>query len=145
MVTSHPGKAVALEISAETFSSRQKQAVALMAFLHKSYGFKFVLADVENVETMKTLTTKTNFDFLKVSPALILQLSEEASGDAKEDGTLLSSLKNRGAGIIAYDIEDATTLTEVTSVGADYAIGEFIGEVSSQLDDMTDVESFEIS
>ena len=104
-----------------------------------------MLADVENVETMKTLTTKTNFDFLKVSPALILQLSEEASGDAKEDGTLLSSLKNRGAGIIAYDVEDATTLTEVTSVGADYAIGEFIGEVSSQLDDMTDVESFEIS
>ncbi|MFT5351043.1 MAG: EAL domain-containing protein (putative c-di-GMP-specific phosphodiesterase class I), partial [Gammaproteobacteria bacterium] len=142
---SHPGRAVALEISADTFSSRQKQAEALMTFLHKSHGFKFMLAHVKDVESMKTLTKKTNFDFLKVSPALIKQLSEEVSADAEEGGSLLTSLKKRGTAIVVQDVEDATTLTEVISIGADYAIGEFIGEASSQLDDLTNVESFEIS
>jgi EAL domain-containing protein (putative c-di-GMP-specific phosphodiesterase class I)/CheY-like chemotaxis protein len=142
---SHPGRAVVLEISSEAFSSRLKQAEALMTYLRKSHGFKFMLDHLEDLETLRTLTDKVNFDLLKVSPDMIKQLSEETSGDAKEGGSLLSSLKSRGAGIIAQDVEDATTLTEVISTGADYAIGEFIGEASSQLDDMNNVESFEIS
>jgi hypothetical protein len=48
-------------------------------------------------------------------------------------------------GIVVCDVEDATTLTEVISVGADFAIGDFIGEASAQLEDSTNVESFEIS
>ena len=52
---------------------------------------------------------------------------------------------NVGANIIVKDVEDATTLTEVISVGADFAMGEFIGEATTQLDDSTNVESFDIS
>jgi len=142
---SHPGRAVALEISAKTFSTQRKKAEALMTYLHKSHGFKFMLAHVEDMESMKEMTGKTNFHFIKVTPGMIKQLSEEASDDAEEGGSLLASLKNRGTGIVVQDVEDATTLTEIISMGADYAIGEFIGEASSQLDDTNYVESFEIS
>lgn len=141
-----PGQAVALEISAATFAKEQKKASALMTYLHKSHGFRFVLAEIDDVETVRQLTGITGFDMLKLSPALIRQLAEESSGDGgEEEITLLNSLKQRGMGMVADNIEDATTLTEVISIGADYAIGEFIGEASTQLDDMTNVESFEIS
>jgi EAL domain-containing protein (putative c-di-GMP-specific phosphodiesterase class I)/FixJ family two-component response regulator len=142
---SHPGRAIALEISGESFAAHKKPAEALMAYLRKSHGFKFMLAHVEEMETLKTLTQKTDFDFLKISPAFVKQLSEEPSGDTDEGGTVLSNLKNRGANIIVKDVEDATTLTEVISVGADFAMGEFIGEATTQLDDSTNVESFDIS
>jgi EAL domain-containing protein (putative c-di-GMP-specific phosphodiesterase class I)/FixJ family two-component response regulator len=142
---SHPGRAITLEISGESFAAHQKPAEALMAYLRKSHGFKFMLAHVEEMETLKTLTQKTDFDFLKVSPTFVKQLSEEPSGDTEEGGSVLSNLKNRGANIIVKDVEDATTLTEVISVGADFAMGEFIGEATTQLDDSTNVESFDIS
>ncbi len=142
----NPGQAVALEISASTFAKEQKKAEALMTFLNKSHGFRFMLADIEDVESVKTLTAKTRFDLVKMNPELINQVQEEAAKDAEgEDSTLLNSLKTRGMSIVAAGVEDATTLTEVISMGADFAIGEFIGEASTQLDDLTNVESFEIS
>ena len=104
-----------------------------------------MLAHVDEMDTLKTLTKKTDFDYLKVSPDFVKQLSEEPSGDEEEGGSILSNLKNRGASIIVKDVEDATTLTEVISVGADFAMGEFIGEATTQLDDSTNVESFDIS
>ncbi len=143
--TSNPGHAIALEITEETFSSRRKQAEALMTYLRKSHGFKFMLDRIDDLETLKALTDKTRFDFLKVNREMILQLSREACGDAEEGATLLSMLKGGGAGIVVEDVEDATTLTEVISVGADYALGEFIGEPSSHLDELNNVETFEIS
>jgi len=141
----HPGRAVALEITGETFSAEQKKAEALMNYLRKSHGFRFALSRVENIEALKSLTRSMRFDLLKVSPDMMKQLSQEAADDSEEESTLLGSLKNRGARIIVEDVEDATTLTEVISEGADYALGEFIGEASTQLDDLTNVESFEIS
>ncbi|NKB38781.1 MAG: EAL domain-containing protein [Gammaproteobacteria bacterium] len=142
--STQPGRAITLELSAETFSAERKKAEALMTFLRKSHGFKFALAQIDDIETLKALTNKSSFDLLKISAEMIKQLSEEASGD-EEGGTLLASLKNRGLSIVVCDVEDATTLTEVISVGADFAIGEFIGEASAQLEESTNVESFEIS
>jgi EAL domain-containing protein (putative c-di-GMP-specific phosphodiesterase class I)/FixJ family two-component response regulator len=142
---SHPGRSITFEISADSFASHQKPAQALMAYLRKSHGFRFMLAHVDNLESLKTLTEKTSFDFLKVSPAFARQLSEETNIDAEAGGSILSNLKNRNTRIVVKDVEDATVLTEVISIGADFAMGEFIGEATTQLDDTTNVESFNIS
>jgi EAL domain-containing protein (putative c-di-GMP-specific phosphodiesterase class I)/FixJ family two-component response regulator len=142
---SNPGRAITLEISSESFASHQKPAQALMTYLRKSHRFRFMLAHVDEIEQLKTLTEKTDFDFIKISPDFVKQLAEQANDDSEEGGTLLSSLKNRGFKIVVKDVEDATTLTQIISLGADFAMGEFIGEATTQLDDSTNVESFDIS
>lgn len=142
---SNPGHSIGLEIKSADFSARQKPAEALINYLRKSHGFKFMLSNADDLDTLKAQTRNSSFDLLKVSADMLIILSEEASDNSEEEGTLLTSLKAAGTAIVVQDVEDATTLTEVISIGADYAIGEFIGESSTQLDDMTNVESFEIS
>jgi EAL domain-containing protein (putative c-di-GMP-specific phosphodiesterase class I)/FixJ family two-component response regulator len=142
---SNPGQAITLEISGDSFASHQKPAEALMTYLRKSHGFRFMLAHVNEIEQFKALTQKTDFDFIKVGPDFVKQLSEEANKGDEEGGTLLSNLKSRGTSIVVKDVEDATTLTEVISLGADFAMGEFIGEATTQIDDSTNVEAFDIS
>ncbi len=64
-------------------------------------------------------------------------------GDEEYD-SLLAKVKSSGSQIIAHNVEDSMALTEVISSGVEYAVGNFIGEPMTQLDDVTNVESFEI-
>jgi EAL domain-containing protein (putative c-di-GMP-specific phosphodiesterase class I) len=53
-------------------------------------------------------------------------------------------IKSNGTRFIADDIEDSTALTDAISMGTEYAMGNFIGEPTTQLDDVTNIETFEI-
>ncbi len=67
-----------------------------------------------------------------------------AENDKNATQSRLDLLKSNHIRFIADDISDATTLTDAISIGTEYAMGEFIGEPVTQLDDMTNIESFEI-
>jgi EAL domain-containing protein (putative c-di-GMP-specific phosphodiesterase class I) len=58
---------------------------------------------------------------------------------------MFDGLVGKGVQVIADGVEDATTLTNVISAGAHYAMGNFIGEPTQHIDDSTNVESFEIT
>ena len=139
-----PGKSIVIELSASDFSAKQKQAGALISYLNKSHGFRFVLSYIDKADEVSALTSSVNFNMLRLDKEMVPELNE-ISTDDEENKTLMQLLKSKGTNIIADGINDATMLTDSISAGADYAMGEFIGEEINQLDDTTNVESFEIT
>lgn len=140
----HPGKSIALEISAQNFSGLQKQSLALMSYLHKSHGFRFVLSAFTDMQQIATLPAEANFEFLLTDNALAKSMNETLPLGEKQ-GTLLNLVKSRGIKIITDGISDSTGLTDAITTGADYALGSFIGVEMEQLDENKFVESFEIT
>jgi len=115
----------------------------LISYLGKSHGFKFVLGNVGKEHDVYGITAKTNFDLIKADSEILQEMAATpAGGEAGE--TLVTALKSRGLDIIADRVEDAENLTTVISLGADYAMGDFLGEPLEQLEDRTNIESFEI-
>lgn len=139
-----PGKFIALEISADDYAPLQKQAGALMSYLGKTHGFRFVLYPPGDAGGAVALVKKDTFDLLRLQCPQLDQLQSQADPAGKA-GTLLDQVGATGAGFIADGVEDATMLTKVIGSGAQYAMGRFIGEPVSQIDDHSNVESFEIT
>jgi EAL domain-containing protein (putative c-di-GMP-specific phosphodiesterase class I)/ActR/RegA family two-component response regulator len=138
-----PGRSMALEIAADDFATLQKPAGALMSYLEKSHGFRFVLGDINKEHDINKLTDKTNFGLIRLDQDLLQGSGSSATGGERGDVDAIS-LKSKGLNIIADGVEDAATLTAVIASGADYAMGSFIGEAVDQLEDKTNMESFEI-
>ena len=86
------------------------------------------------------------FDLVRGDFESINKLNTTFSEAKAETGkrSLLQLLKESGVHIIVDDVVDATKLTDTITLGSDYAAGAFIGEPVHQLDDTTNVESFEI-
>jgi len=140
----YPGRSIALDISAQNFSGLQKQSSALMSYLHKSHGFRFVLSAFSNIQEITALPADANFEFLRTNSALAKSMNETLPPGQKQ-GTLLNHVKSRGIKIITDGISDSTSLTVAITIGADYALGDFIGVEMTQLDENKFVESFEIT
>lgn len=145
------GKYILLEIDAKDLVTLEKQASALISYLRKSHNFSFVLGTVTATEEIISYTNKIKFDLVRCNSIFIKELqgiavsdTDVAENDNNATHSQLDLLKSRGARLIADDIIDATTLTDVISLGSDHAMGEFIGEPVTQLDDVTNIESFEI-
>jgi len=147
----NPGKYLVLEINAKHLTNLEKQANALITYLRKTHDIKFVLGNVDNMAEIAGFTSRIKFDLVRCKYQLIHELGSQvapapAPGEtAKYAGnSQLDLIKSAGSRFIADNIEDATTLTEVISLGSEYAMGHFIGEATTQLDDITNIETFEI-
>ena len=140
----HPGRSIAMEIPAHDYFSLQKQSAALMSYLHKSHSFRFVLSAFNDIENISGLPKDANFEFIRTGKALVKIMNETLPSGEKQ-GTLFNHIKSRGIKIIADGISDSTSLTDVITMGADYALGDFIGAEMLQLDENKFVESFEIT
>ncbi len=151
MDAANPGKYLVLEINAKHLANVEKQASALITYLRKTHDIKFVLGNVDNMAEIAGFTSRIKFDLVRCNFQLINELGSQvaqasAPGEsAKYAGnSQLDLIKSAGSRFIADNIEDATTLTEVISLGTEYAMGHFIGEATTQLDDITNIETFEI-
>jgi EAL domain-containing protein (putative c-di-GMP-specific phosphodiesterase class I)/DNA-binding response OmpR family regulator len=140
-----PGKSIALEMSAPDFTNQQKKAAALITYLGKSQGFRFVMAQVREPDEAKPLSGGgSGIELLKVGTETLQKLKATPAA-AGQTGSMFDGLVGKGVQVIAEGVEDATTLTNVISAGAHYAMGNFIGEPTQHIDDSTNVESFEIT
>lgn len=145
-----PGKQIILEISAKEVLNIQKQTSALMSFFKKSHGFRFILADTEDIKQIQELAVSMHFDSVRADYETFEQMSTiypDSSPESDESGgkiSLTQQLINSGLSLFVDDLADATKLTQAISLGIDYGSGPFIGEPMNQLDDVTNVESFEI-
>lgn len=139
-----PGRSIALEIDAADFAALQKPAGALMSYLEKNHGFRFVLDGLGKEEDATSLCSQGRFSFLRLDHRLLNEAEETAPEQEGTAGFPIESVKAQGIQIIADDIEDAMSLTATIGTGAEYAMGPFIGEPVDQLDDQTNIESFEI-
>ena len=144
-----PGKQIFLEISAADILNTQKQTTALMSFLKKSHGFRFILGQARDIQQLQALATAMHFDMIRADfetfSTMSTTYSEAAGGEEPETQiSLLQQLKDKNITFFSDDLTDATKLTQTISLGVDYGCGPFIGEPTNQLDDVTNVESFEI-
>ena len=137
-----PGKSITLEIKAPVFVNKEKQTGALISYLTRAHGFRFALSEFAKYSDVTGLTGKAGFTLARVDHKQIRQMAREY--DKKSKTSALQQLKDLGVGLIADKVEDATTLTDIISIGADYAMGDFIGEPSQQLGQLTNVESLEV-
>jgi EAL domain-containing protein (putative c-di-GMP-specific phosphodiesterase class I)/FixJ family two-component response regulator len=138
-----PGQSIALEISADDFTALQKPAGALISYLGKSHGFKFVLGGIDKEHDISNITANTPFNMIRLDKAALQELQTRPASGGGGD-TALNALKSKGLSIIADKVEDAAALTEAISTGADYAMGPFVGEPVEQIDNQANIESFEI-
>jgi len=145
-----PGKQIILEISAKEIMDIQKQTSALMSFFKKSHGFRFALAQATEIQQIRDLTKSMHFDVIRAGYQTFEDMSTNypdmpaGTGETEEKISYLQLLINNGVSMFVDDLGDATKLTQAISLGIDYGSGPFIGEPMNQLDDVTNVESFEI-
>ena len=146
-----PGKQIILELSAREIVGIQKQTGALMSFFKKSHGFRFILAETADIQQIRDLAVPMHFDAVKADYETFEEMStiyldSPSAGDESEEKiSLIKELINNGLSLFVDDLVDATKLTQAISLNIDYGSGPFIGEPMNQLDDVTNVESFEIS
>jgi len=139
----NPGHSLGLILQADDFAKLQTQTGALINYLGKSHGFSFILAGLKDAGQVKELIDKESFNSIKMSFEMIIEQGMIAQQE--EPGiSLLQHLKSKGINVIAENIEDSTTLTEVISAGATHATGLFLGEPTDQLDNISSIESLEI-
>ena len=110
-----------------------------------------MLGNVDNMAEIAGFTSRIKFDLVRCNYQLINELGSQvtpapAPGEAAKyaDNSQLDLIKSAGSRFIADNIEDATMLTEAIGLGTEYAMGHFIGEATTQLDDITNIETFEI-
>lgn len=144
-----PGKQIYLEIAAGEILNAQKQTTALMSFLKKSHGFRFILGQSTDIQQLQDLAPAMHFDMIRSDFDTLSTMSTTypgATGDEEPETpkSLLQQLMEKNIAFFSDDLTDATKLTQTISLGVDYGSGPFIGEPTNQLDDLTNVESFEI-
>ena len=139
-----PGKHIIMEIDVKHLNTLEKQANALITFLRKSHEFKFMLGNIDTITEIIQFSSKIKFDFVRCNIKLINELAAMVATDKTKSNSQLELIKSDGSRFIADDIVNATALTEGITAGAEYAMGEFIGEPAAQLDDVTNFETFEI-
>lgn len=136
-----PGSSIALEVSAEDFKALGRKASALVSYFSKTHGFRFVLAEISDTAQIESVCSGIKPNLVRVSREQFGELQGGTGGP----GPLLQSLKAKEIRTIIDDVQDANGLTSAIAAGADYAMGTFIGEATSQIDDTTNVELFEIT
>ncbi len=140
----NPGKSIVMEIDTKHLSSLEKQANALITYLRKTHNFKFLLGNIDTTEEVVQFTSRIKFDLIRCNHTLIRELRGLVPADKTGGNSQLELLKSAGIRFIADNIGDATTLTEIISLSTEYAMGDLIGEPATQLDDVTNIETFEI-
>lgn len=139
-----PGKSLLIEVTADTYTAKQRQVEALCKFLHQSYGFRFALSSFRDIEQLNTCLEKSRFNMYQIDQKLLAELQSRQSDPAAIPQQMLT-MKDRGAMIVSTFIENAADLTLAISCGADFAMGYFIGEPLDNVGIMSHVESFEIT
>lgn len=138
-----PGKSIALELAAADFLELEKPAGALMTYLHKSHGFRFVFGQVNNAGDVGLAAGHgSQFDMVLMHNTMLKELNGRTN--QPDQGALLQKLRSQHQRIVVDDIQDATSLTDAIALGADLAMGRFVGEPVQQLDELTSVETLEI-
>ncbi len=137
-----PGHSIILEISADDFAALRRKVTALITYLGKTHGFRFVLGGISDIGQVASICGAAKLDLVRLNLELFNALQDTSEADKRLPYDIL---KSAGTRTIVDKVEDAGALTSIISSGADYAMGNFIGEPMNQIDDSTNVESLEIS
>jgi EAL domain-containing protein (putative c-di-GMP-specific phosphodiesterase class I) len=139
-----PGKSIGLEVAATDFLELEKPAGALISYLHKSHGFRFALGQVRGPADVGVAGKDGRFDLVLMHSAQLKALSGAAGVSPGEESQLLEQLRAAGRRILVDDIQDSMSLTEAIGLGADLAMGRFVGEAIPELGDVTGVQTVEL-
>ena len=135
------GKSIILGLTINSINTKEKQVTALVNYLRQSFGIRFYIYGFS--EKMK-IDTKVKFDYLKISNELVNEFTgSKFESEENENGSGVVSQSK--IPIIADMVENSSILTKIIGAGADFAIGNFIGAPQEQLEEMVNLEFFEIT
>lgn len=138
-----PAESIALEISMQAYLSNQKQVSALIGFLAKTYGFHFIFGHIDKTADIKQTLDLPGKKLLMLKPDSMEELRTiPVEGDADEN--FVAHIKQKQIYLVARDIDDSTMLMNAINAGADFAIGAFVGEPQTQLDESSNIESYDL-
>ena len=148
-----PGKAFILNIPLPLYKEHEKRAAALIDTLRKSHHFKIALSDFGDGKEIESICDaasarfiNTNLDGLKQLASRLAPAEKKTAADEEQEKrNLLQHLKAKNIRFVSSGIHDATTLTEAITLGADFTVGDFVGEVQQSLIESSSVESFELT
>ena len=135
------GKSIILGLTINSINTKEKQVTALVSYLRQSFGIRFF---IYGFSEKTKFDTKVKFDYLKISNELVNEFtgSKFESEDTENESGVVSQSK---IPIIADTVENSAILTKIIGAGADFAIGNFIGAPQEQLEEMVNMEFFEIT
>jgi EAL domain-containing protein (putative c-di-GMP-specific phosphodiesterase class I) len=139
-----PGRSIGLEVAASDFRELEKPAGALISYLHKSHGFRFALGQIRESSDAGVADKDGRFDLVLMHTALLKAMTGKAGPAATPETRLLEKLRAAGRRILVDDIQDSMSLTEAIGLGADLAMGRFVGEAIPELGDVTGVQTVEL-
>jgi len=139
-----PGKSIIVEVTADTYLSRERQVDALFKFLRQSYGFRFALSSFREIEQLNQCIGKGKFNLYKIPQEVLAEIQSKQS-DPTAMPEQVQQLRQKGTLVAATFIENAAMLTQAINCGADFAMGYFIGEPVDNIGEMSQIESFEIT
>lgn len=152
-----PGKSIILDVPLDLFIKHQKRAQALIDTLRKTHGFTVSLSNLNTIENLSEYCSLTVSKLLIVNTEQLQKLSEvlapnsieknesDNEEEQEEKQNLLQYIKSKNIKIITSGIEDSTLLTNAITVGTDYTLGDFVGEIQESLTESSMVESFELT
>lgn len=138
-----PGEFITLEISMAALSHNRKQISALVQFLSKNYGFHFAIGHIESVMDIKNIMNLSGIHLLMLEADAIDELKTITVEEAPDEN-FVSALKKKQIYIITRDVHDSGELMAAIAAGADMAMGEFVGAAQTELDEMSNIESYEL-
>ncbi|MBI1732829.1 MAG: EAL domain-containing protein [Gammaproteobacteria bacterium] len=139
-----PGRCIGLELAAADFLEREKPVGALMAYLHKSHGFRFALGQLHDEGVIQAAGVAGEFDLVLMHFVQLKALANNRPGTGSGPAPLLERLRAKGRRILVDDIQDSMSLTEAIGLGADLAMGRFVGEPIPELDEVSGVHTMEL-
>ena len=138
-----PGKYIILEISQKAISNNEKQVLALIKYLKSSHNFHFALSDVDDLGQLLYLTPKIDIQLVIIDHQKLSDLNLMETMDEKPEN-YLGYLKRTKRFVVATGISDSTALTTAITLGADLAMGDFIGAPKPSYEEEDAIQSYEI-
>ena len=133
-----------MEISQRDALTLKKQVKALVEYLSKIHGFRFLLSNVDSVEGFNECASLINIDFIKFSEELNTKIIAHDSSGQQALATLKTAAGQPVLSILQR-IGDAAGLSSAITAGADLAAGEFIGIPVDEIWESSYVEEMEIN
>lgn len=137
------GRHIILEVNQADYAEYEKQCLALVSYLRKNHQFRVAFSGVTDVDALQTQLKSLKPNYL-ISDQKGLQTLAEQHVDSTSEMNYQQWLSNQRIACICTGINQSMQLMQAIASGANFAMGSFVGEPSSELSSLVTIETMEL-
>lgn len=138
-----PGTLIRIIISREDLIAYQKRVKALISYLRKTFGIKFILDGVETVEELEHCLNIEKFDIVKLSSEHTNSLTKQQS-EQTPLREIIEKSNEQNLQLLACEISDSAILSNAIATGIHLLKGDFIAVPFENFAQTSQFDSIEI-